>query len=421
MRAPYKSFEDRGIHVGFRAPLLRTVRCRQSRERGTSYEALVSNWAGGGGSGDLVMDFVNLPEWCAIEAHDRALFDRLADRRFTLGGYLDPLVMREVRLGADSLASDPDIRAAAEAETAKTKGDAELSFLEILAMFGRHIAGSGEHGVLANLSRQVLMVMAAQDATELDRLVRKLADRISERVAVSRQMLRERLAAVSELATPICSLVTDEEDRAVGFLSRQHLLLEQMHDDLARQGGLDGVADSAADICHNLGAFLVHANAIARLLRDGILNFDAYVDERSYQRLVESIIEQRRQISYCLDGWADHALRWFAIAPGNGEARSHFVLDLARGMPRPPMAVKAINSPYSRGLGLSDLNGRRGRSVKALHSWADNELDSELQQRIAEGKRTGQAPNTVPVHGGDGVRAVHVDALLNGKTSDGED
>lgn len=406
MLAPYKSFEDRGVHVGFRARTLQAVRCRQSRQDSHIYEAMIRNRLGQSGrAGDLVMEFRNLPDWSEINDRDRMLYDRVLNCGYENEGYLDPIIMRQIRLELDLEFGDRADKRAAEEELAQTKADAQMCYLEILAMLGRHAADDSEHDILSSLSRPVLLQLADQDEDELHRLVRMIAGRVAAEAGMSRAQLQERLESVSDFATPISSMVAQEEDRAIGYLSRQLKMMENLYDELAEQAELEGATGPTSVVRANMASFLVYANSMAGGVKDCILNLDYFTNDRKYQRMLDVIAEQRKRISYSLDGWTEHAERWADIDQDDQVARSKFIADLMRDMPLAPAEVTAVHGPYSSGLCFSDL---RGAVVKELHSWANDELDTELAERVKEGKKRNLIDDTVQVFRGDRVRTVHV-------------
>ena len=103
MSVRYKSFEDRGVYVGFQTRAVELCRCRMPRVELDDYEALIPNWSGHdhSSSNDLVMQFMDVPRWCTLNRRDELLHMSVEQRRTHMGGHLDPIMMRDVRLEID--------------------------------------------------------------------------------------------------------------------------------------------------------------------------------------------------------------------------------------------------------------------------------------------------------------------------------
>jgi len=388
MRRIYRKFEDRGVHVGFGTRLLRLARCRQSRQVSTEQEALIPNWSGHGTvqSGDLVMPMTNLSDWAEVEGRDGALYDRVIATGIEYGGHIDPILMRDILLEIDLIYGSEMQRAEAEREIALTDHDAENSYLEVLAMFGRKVGTEiGQRGFM-ELTRAVLVQLAEQDPTELHRLVKVIAGHVARQSDMRRAELQKRLTRICDFATPICSLVTNDTSREVGFLSRQQSLMERLHDSVSgyQEDPKTEVQNAALLLCENMADFMVFANSRASGIKDCILDPQNYTADDRYERFLEIITEQRKRIAYALDGWAHHARTWFAIHQRDRVGKIDLIRAMARDMPSPPSEVEHVIGPYHRNMTLFDL---RSGVVKELHSWADDVLDVELLERVKLGRR----------------------------------
>jgi len=388
MRRIYRKFEDRGVHVGFGIRLLRLARCRQSREESAKQEALIPNWSGHGTvqAGDLVMPMANLPDWAEIEGRDGELYDRVVAAGVDYDGHIDPILMRDILLEVDLIYGTEMERAEAEREIALTTNDAENSYLEVLAMFGRKVGVEIDQRGFMELTRAVLVQLAEQNPTELHRLVKVIAGHVARQSGMRRAELQKRLTKICDFATPICSLVTNDPSREVGFLSRQQRLMERLHDSVSayQQDPKTEVQNAALLLCENMADFMVYANSRASGIKDCILNPENYTVDDRYPRLLEIITEQRKRIAYALDGWSHHARAWFAVHPHDWVAKIDLIRAMAREMPSPPSEVEHVIGPYHRNMTLLDL---RSGVVKELHSWADDVLDVELLERVKLGRR----------------------------------
>jgi len=388
MRRRYLSFEDRGVLVGFQGRRLGLVRCRPVRDDRQHYDAMLPNWSGDNfvGFNDLVMPFAGLASWAPIAGYNQVLFDRVLAQADKLHGHMDPIMMREVRLATDLEIGKQRAQRIARFELTITERDAHRSLLEIVAMFGRHVAERVRKGELHQLSGEVLFHLADRSPDELRQLVRIIATAMSRGGRLSGEQLRERLDKIAEFAAPICSLVTDEPDSIVGYLSRQYRLVEKLHD--ALKGYAENchaeVREAVQLICANTMSFMLFARARAEYIRAQVLEERRYLDDREHVRLLQAIAEERVRIAFALDGWAMHAEAWEEA--GEDPARREAVIArIMRDMPKPPVEVdeELVRVRTENGSMMF-----RGRTVRELHSWSNDTLDQELYERVMAGRET---------------------------------
>lgn len=387
MRKIYRTFEERGVHVGFTARMLRLVRCRESREDQFKFEALVPNWSGSdvGQSGDMVMMWDQLPNWTDVLDRDRLLYDGLVQKCIELEGHLDPILMRDLRYEVDLQAGDDDIRHEAEYEIGLTRQDAQNSYLEILAMFGRQIGVATGNESFRKISGEILLTLADADPKELERLINIIANSVASGARMPRTELQQRLAVVSEYATPICSLVTDGVSKDVGFLSRQHARMERLMAEIADHivGRPDEVSAGGSFACRNIQGFIDFANAKATEVKERVLDPRSYTTEKYYGELLDRITEQRKHIAYSLDGWEVHAKAWERLGDDEPLERSTLLRKMIADMPGQPHEIEDVTDGRDNNLFNSQI---QGRIVKEMHSWIDGELDEELAERVLRAK-----------------------------------
>lgn len=388
MSVRYKSFEDRGVYVGFQTRAVELCRCRMPRIELDDYEALIPNWSGHdhASSNDLVMDFMDVPRWCTLNRRDEMLHTSVEQRRTHMGGHLDPIMMRDVRLEIDKQFGDEVGRKLAENELEISRIDVQNAFLEILAMFGRNYSEQIGIEEFRRVDHRVLKTLAEESRDSLTRLVRVLARTVSREVGMSRELLQERLDVLSTFAAPICSIVTHDESRDVGYLSRQLGLLETFHAELLDYA--ENAVQEARDAIHvidiNVRTFSEYAKARAMHIQNALLSVDFYVSDKRYKDLLDIIAQERIKISYALDGWASHATRWMALGPDDLEEREKLIGFILREMPSPTVEVEEEVSHLVRG--GDSLMSLRGRLVKEMHSWMDDSLDESLYKRVMDSR-----------------------------------
>lgn len=389
MAVRYKSFEDRGVYVGFQTRMVQLCRVRKPKALDLDdYEALIPNWSGGDqkASNDLVMAMLDVPNWCSLEGRDYFLHQNVERRRSQAGGHLDPIMMREIRLETDSEHGDDIDKRAADHELSITRTDTQYAYLDILAMFGRNYADKIGLTQLSNVNRGVLMRLADESHDSLMRLVRILARTVSNEVGMSRELLQERLDVLSAFAAPICSIVTEDPSRAVGFLSRQQGLLERLHSEVLvfAEDRPHEIREAALVIDVNIRTFLEYAVSRAEAIQAALLTESYYVNDNRYQELLNLIAEERIKISFALDGWSNHASRWLAVDPSNAGARDQVIAFILREMPSPTMNVE---QEVAERVQLSDNTmSLRNRLVKEMHSWMDDSLDEGLYARVSQAR-----------------------------------
>lgn len=388
MSVRYKSFEDRGVYVGFQTRAVELCRCRSPKVELDDYEALIPNWSGHdhSSSNDLVMPFMDVPRWCTLNRRDEMLHQSVERRRTHTGGHLDPIMMREVRLEIDQQFGDEVGRKLAENELQIARVDTQNSFLEILAMFGRNYSDQIGIEEFRRVDHKVLKTLAEESKDSLTRLVRVLARTVSREVGMTRELLQERLDVLSTFAAPICSIVTHDESRDVGYLSRQLGMLETFHGELMDYSGMavQEVRDASHVIDINIRTFAEYAKARAMHIQNALLSENFYVSDKRYKELLDIIARERIKISYALDGWASHATRWMALGPDDVDEREKLIGFILREMPSPTVEVEEEVSHIVRG--GDNLMSLRGRLVKEMHSWMDDSLDEALYKRVMDSR-----------------------------------
>lgn len=391
MAFQYKSFVERGVYVGFGAKLIELTRCRIASDSRVGREALIPNWSGGDTlrSNDLVMTFKDLPKWCELSGRDSTLFDRVCAGQAELEGLLDPLTMRNLRLKTDLEEGDDFEKGHAKREFAIARADVQGAYLEILAMFGRSYGAHTGDNRLENVNREALLALSESSPEEMLRLIRIIVGAVVRGSTVTRESLQGRLDSLSELAAPMCSLVTREASRDVGFLSRQFAILERLRfqieeftDDQPQE-----VQQAGRVIAFTIRSFCDYAVHHANEIRDAVLDESYYLDDKRYDTLIDLIKAERTKISYAMDGWAGHASRWLNVAPYEEEGRRAVIAYIVRQMPTAPKELEE-DVPAPR-YGSENLMSLRGRSVRAMHSWLDDTLDQDLFNRVTGGKAAG--------------------------------
>ncbi|MCR9220739.1 MAG: hypothetical protein NXI21_10970 [Alphaproteobacteria bacterium] len=385
MAVQYKSFRDRGVYVGFHGRTVELARCRLPRRADADdYEALIPNWAGSdlGRSNDLVMMFADLPKWTDLIGRDDVLHRRIMEGRAKYQGHLDPIMMRELRLEVDVEAGDETDRRQAAQEMKIAAQDVQSSFLEVLAMFGRRFAMLTGNRELAAVDRKVLLSLSEESPEAMLRLVRIIVGAVVQGTKIGRDALQARLDALSEFASPICSIVVRDSSRSVGYLSRQLRLLEALQQGVAAYcaENTEELREAGEVIDFNLSSFVDYALSRAETIRQAMLDETYYLNDSRYDGLIALIREERIKISFALDGWASHATRWLTVDEDDTPTRNAVIAYILRNMPAPPSELEDDPAVQAR----RDRNPMvlKAGAVKEFHSWMDDSLDAEIYKRV---------------------------------------
>lgn len=390
MAVVYKSFHDRGVYVGFQARTIEMVRCRAPLDpKIRDFEAIIPNFGGeasGRATNDLIMPFRSLEEWTDILGRDLLLHKRVAAAFTGRDGHLDPITIRDMRLQADLEKGEENDKSIAQNELAISKSDVQNSFLEILAMFGRKYAALMGETDLQNVSRLVLMSLGEESPKDMMRLVRIIVGAVVKGASINRDQLQRRLDTLSEYAAPICSLVTNDASRSVGFLSRQMQLLENLHSSITDYCSVqrtDEVMEAGRIIEFNLKTFIEYTWERAELIKSAVLDEVYYLNDAKYEGLLSLIREERVKISFALDGWAGHSTRWLSVDEDDVAGRNSVLTFILSQMPAPP---QELDDFVERKFGSDNPMMMRGRIVKEMHSWMDDTLDQEIYKRVMQGR-----------------------------------
>lgn len=395
MAVRYKSFRDRGVYVGFHGRNVEMLRCRAPKDpRLHDFEAIVPNFGGtdlARTASDLVMPFKDVPNWSELVGRDELLHDRVSQSYRNREGYLDPITVRDMRMETDLEAGDEKDRQIAENEIKISKADVQNAFLEILAMFGRKYAEIRGEADLRGVSRQVLVSLSENSPDDMVRLVRVIVGAVVSGASIGRDELQGRLDTLSDYASPICSMVTDDKSRSVGYLSRQMALLEELRDGVAAycvENRTHEVVEAGHVIDANLNTFIDYALERAHMIKNAVLDESYYLNNKKYESLLAMIREERIRISFALDGWAGHATRWLSVDEEDTAARNAVLTFILRQMPAPPTELDDFTE---RRYGGDNPMQMRRRAVKEMHSWLDDKLDAEMHRRVLDTRAVTEA------------------------------
>ncbi|WP_115937740.1 hypothetical protein [Aestuariispira insulae] len=383
--AKKQDFADRGVYVGFRGRGLEAVRCRKAKTENDVYEALIVNWSGDNSrSGDMIMPFMGLKDWRTLNFFDETLFLAVQDYGKVTQGYMDPLVMRNLRLKIVADHGDEFEVSQAQAAMEVEERDTRETFLEVLALFSRDYGARAGDEQLRHVTRKILMRLMSEDPDTVYKLARELATIMGRLSGASGDVLARRIEFYSEFAAPICSLVSGDNSRDIGYLSRQLGELEKLADEIKDYAGLKRgeLSTFANKIYENAQKFVDYALIKAQDIQALILDNTAYIDPVKFKAMQKELKENRLYISFALDGWGGHSIRWAKAKLEGADACNDVIVDMYRAMPQP---TKELEEVSLRGYDTKGAGLRTG-SVREMHSWDSEERDDELYNRVLQGK-----------------------------------
>ena len=391
--------------MGFRGRGLETVRCRRAKSEDDVYEALIVNWSGDSTrGGDMIMPFMGLSDWRQLSFFDETLFLAVRDYGKLSQGYMDPLVMRGLRLQTVIDHGDEFEVSQAEASLDIEERDVRETFLEVLALFSRDYGSRVGDEELRHVTRRVLMRLMQEDPESVYKLSRELASTMARLSGVSGDILARRIEFYSEFAAPICSLVSGDNSRDVGYLSRQLGDLEKLAAELLEYGGTrhGELSMFVQRINENAQKFIDFALIKAQDIQSLILDNKAYIQPEKFQEMQNELKDNRLYISFALDGWENHAKRWAKAKLEGNDKCNDLIVEIYRSMPQP---TKELEESRNRGYDTRGAGMRTG-AVKEMHSWDNEARDDELFDRVQKGRmRVGGDPRSEKIRADQRAKA----------------
>ncbi|WP_339853216.1 hypothetical protein [uncultured Nisaea sp.] len=388
------SFEARGASVPFNSKSLKECRLRVvDLGHCLEWEATLPSGMGGIESRSvMILPWHNLPNFTSMSPRDRALFDRLDasdddDRP-------DPFKIRELRIRVDqTLAETEEARQLAAAEVEKEKQDRLMTYMSFLAQLTRDCGIRQGDTFMAGADTALLMRLtndrkaSAELGLDPAALTERVLNFAAEEVGAPRKLVNQQLEELTGYMSPFGAVNVETSRKKDGFLTRSRNEIKAMDRSLAKYA-----RNSREEVSNRI-----------TLIRFAIKDFLDYVDERfsSIEQFFSFFInvfrefskskafaqQVRRDVSYALDGWSHLCMVWNA-AHETGEAAKvdeaiEYILKHLPLMPEEEVRADEARNAIRRGFETA-----RAQMVRTMVNWVDNQVDRELEQRVAIARKT---------------------------------
>lgn len=394
-----QTFERRGTTVPFHQKDIAHTRVREyfhGEER--ILEAAIPNYSGTRRGELVIVPWEQLTGMATLEQRDLRVHERILQTRTTRD--LDPLNIRDICLRADAeLSGDPAVREAARRLVQRDEQDRTMVRLSCIAQLTRECGIAKGDSLMARTNTRTLMDLmtgeGGRSRIDLDLLIERVMLFAAERSKTTVADAKSYLDPLVGMLTPFGNVTAKGEDKDNGFLYLQHVRLLHFRSEVA---GYRGQIREEMD--HLVGQIVDAADECIRYVNERLATLNellgglADLFDRNLSA-VDQLEQLRHDVAYGLDGWDDMIALWRdayvgRAAIGGDRAIERAIQRIAGYAPRIPMRelfpdleVVKKGSKYEQA---------RVRMVNQLHSWEDDQLDSELHSRVEEGRK--RTPHT---------------------------
>lgn len=394
-----QTFERRGTTVPFHQKDFAHTRVREyflGEDR--ILEAAIPNYSGGRRGELVVVPWEQLTSLAPLEQRDQRVHERILQTRTTRD--LDPLNIREICLRADAeLSGDPSVREAARLAVERDEQDRAMVRLSCIAQLTRECGIAKGDALMARTNTRTLMDLmqgeGGRSRIDLDLLIERVMLFAAERSKSTVVDAKGYLDPLVGMLTPFGNVTAKGEDKDNGYLYLQHVRLLHFRSEVAGYRGqvreeldhLVGLIVDAADEC------IRYVNERLATLNELLGGLADLFDQNMTG--IDRLEGLRHDVAYGLDGWDDMIALWRdayvgRAAIGGDRAIERAIQRIAGFAPRIP--IREIYPDHEVVKKGSKYEQARVRMVNQLHSWEDDQLDSELHSRVEEGRK--RAPHT---------------------------
>jgi len=354
-------------------------------------EAVMPNYSGTRRGENTIVPWTELKRRVPFSERDLHIIE---DILRTEGKWaVDPIYVRVLCQRADTIYSpEEEDRRVARVLAEQDRVDRETVRMSCLAQLTREcgIARGDAFMAKANTKTLLDLISDAQDGEGFDitMLIERVMIFAAERSNSSIEDVRDWMDPLVGMIAPFGSVPAAGEERLDGFLFRQHQELLEFRKSLHEQsasttGELLQSVQMILEVCDQTIAYVN-----ARLVKlDEILGKFADMFDGA-EESVNRLKRFRRDVSYGLDGWHELIEIWNealeGIAMVGGEEA------LVRAVDHVLIHLPVIPEPEIRGKS-SEVSMKQERKrlslVRSLHSWTSNEVDTDLLDRVKEGRR----------------------------------
>lgn len=319
---------------------------------------------------------------------DRALYDRIDD--FDDDEHPDPFAIREAVIRVDSEdESDETARDEALQETERDRRDRLRVYMSFLAQLTRDCGIHQGDRFMANADTDMLIALTNNPNTVATTGVdpKALTDRVlgfaSDQLKIPPKLVNAHLEEFTRYLAPFGCINVEGEKKIDGFLTRTRNRITEMDRSIARQAKTmrSESENMATMVRFAIKDFLDYANE--RLDHIEQVFSHLYSIFRDYERTKALALRIRRDVSYALDGWNQLCAVWErAVATKDQQQIDEAIQYILAVLPLMP--EEEVKPGGERSRVWHGFETARVQMVRVLVGWGDNEVDTELAQRIAE-------------------------------------
>lgn len=394
-----QTFERRGTTVPFRQKDFAHTRVREYfHGEDRILEAAIPNYSGTRRGELVIVPWDQLTGMGTLEARDLRVHERILDTRTTRD--LDPINIREICLTADAeLNGDASVREAAQRTVERDQQDRAMVRLSCIAQLTRECGIAKGDALMARTNTRTLMDLmggeAGRSRIDLDLLIERVMIFAAERSKTTVVDAKGYLDPLVGMLTPFGNVTAQGEDKDNGFLYLQHVRLLHFRNEVAGYRGqvreeMDHLVAQIVDAADECIQYVSERLATLNRLLGGLADmFDQNMSG------IDQLERLRHDVAYGLDGWDDMIALWRdayvgRAAIGGDRAIERAIKRIAGYAPRIP--VRELFPDHELVKKGSKYEQARVRMVSQMHNWENDQLDSELSSRVAEGRK--RAPHT---------------------------
>lgn len=397
------TFEQRGCLVGFHKQGIAQARLRaRSDGREIEWEIVIPTNRDKRGGAVLIMPWRQLMHYTSLGERDRAVYDAIDAAE---EDEPDPLMLRGHRLKVDAERHPTDEgRAAAKQGLLRDRADRLNVYISFLAQMTRAAGIAMGDTFMARADTALLMRLTQGNRSELDIDPELLTSKVmafhANLLGVTPKSVNDRLAEIADMTAPFGTLNLKDDAVRDGYFNRTKARILEFESSLMdfEQKAFEDMRNVAMMTRFAAKDFVKFIEEKTGTIEQIFSNFATIF--RESKRVTDIVNRARRDVSFALDGWDGLADLWFdALARGAEYPEKCEVLAyIFSHLPMMPEAE--IDNKTERGKVWKGFNAARVSAVRAMVSWGDNAVDTELAERVARAKEAERAAREAPLSRG---------------------
>lgn len=389
-----QTFERRGTTVPLHQKDLAHARVREYFRGGDrQLEAVIPNYSGTRRGELVVLPWDQLGQLATLDLRDQQVHERVL-RTITTRD-LDPISIREICLAADAqMGGDPAVQEAAQETAERDAQDKAMVRLSFIAQLTRECGIAKGDKLMARTNTRTLMELMGGDSgrtrIDLDLLIERVMIFAAERGKCTVDEAKGYLDPLVGMITPFGNVTAMGEEKTNGFLYLQHTRLLNFRTEIA--GYRNQVRE---EVEHLVGHIVEAADESIGYVNERLEQLNLLLGRLAdlfdqNMTAIDRLDRLRRDVAYGLDGWDDMISVWrdayaARAAIGGDRAVERAIQRISGYAPRIP--VRELFPEHETVKSGARYEQARVRMVSQLHNWDNDQLDSELQSRVEEGRK----------------------------------